>query len=469
VTLVSWDDRDIGTFDNWPDSGPDNACLVSSPSDRTHPIWTCPSARTGVRYDRNVPAESTGPKKPTPYGSAKDLPSYQELSRLVQGGKLITLFVARDQRRKLLEVERELARLSKVVDDFYERLGPRNWIFHDQLNVDKIEALLAETTDADAAERRLIELYRDTETTQWSLMRLQGQDGLRERRHQIDRAREHYDADQFDSCVLHLIAVMDGFVNDFEPGVRKGLTSRDPDDMTAWDSVVGHHMGLTHAMGGFTRTIKKRVDHEVFEVYRHGIMHGSVVNFDNVVVASKAWNMLFAVADWAAATLKGAEPLAPKPTWSDTMSTVKRQGTYRKYQKAFVTATVTPSDLGFESNEVVLRASEFLEAWQHQRWGLVSAFTPPVLASESKGEAAQFSKDVFEQHSLTGWDIKFVTYDRPSTAEIVADATVNGKKGEIRFRVILYNVDGTIAMPNEAGATWHLGVWAPHTFFHAVE
>ena len=45
----------------------------------------------------------------------------------------------------------------------------------------------------------------------------------------------------------------------------------------------------------FTKTIKKRVDSEVFEVYRHGIVHGSVVNFDNIVVATKAWNMLFAV------------------------------------------------------------------------------------------------------------------------------------------------------------------------------
>ena len=69
--------------------------------------------------------------------------------------------------------------------------------------------------------------------------------------------------------------------------------------MTARDSVVGHHLGLTHSMKTFRTTIKKRVDDEVFEVYRHGIVHGAVVNFDNVVVATKAWNMLFAVADWA--------------------------------------------------------------------------------------------------------------------------------------------------------------------------
>lgn len=116
---------------------------------------------------------------------------------------------------------------------------------------------------ADDAERRLIDLYRDPETTKWGLVRFKGRDGLRQRLHQIQRARKHYDADEFDSCVLQLIAVMDGFVNDLQPDVRKGLASRDPDDMAAWDSVVGHHLGLTDAMATFRTTIKKRVDEEV--------------------------------------------------------------------------------------------------------------------------------------------------------------------------------------------------------------
>jgi hypothetical protein len=46
----------------------------------------------------------------------------------------------------------------------------------------------------------------------------------------------------------------------------------------------------------------------VFDVYRHGIVHGTVSRFDNVVVATKAWKMLFAVADWAAATTKAQRP-----------------------------------------------------------------------------------------------------------------------------------------------------------------
>jgi hypothetical protein len=403
-----------------------------------------------------------GHPRPTPYGSAKDLPSYQEMSQLIQGAKLVTLVVARDQR--------EMNRLARVADGFYDRLGTRNWIFHDLLSVDKIEAILAETSDAETAERRLIELYRDDGATKWWLMRLKGHEGLQKRFHQIERARDHYHASQFDSCVLQLIAVMDGFVNDFEPGLRKGLSSRDPDEMTAWDSVVGHHMGLTHALETFRRTIKKRVDGEVFEVYRHGIMHGMVVNFDNVIVATKAWNMLFAVADWATASKKAAEPPEPKPSWNDTWATLKRRAAYKKHETEFVPSTVTASDPGFESNALVHRASEFLDAWLHGRWALVAGFTPAVLlGSKSQGEAAQFAKDVFQQYDLTSWDIRTVACDQASAAEIRALVTVNQETTEIRFRMVLQTADGTVAMPTDDGASWRLAVWAPHTFFTKAE
>lgn len=101
----------------------------------------------------------------TPYGSAKDLPSYREMAQLIQGGKLLTLVLARKQRKEILEVERQLDRLTRAVDDFYDRLGARNWIFHESLNLEKVEALLSETSEAESAEARLIEMYRDPESS----------------------------------------------------------------------------------------------------------------------------------------------------------------------------------------------------------------------------------------------------------------------------------------------------------------
>ena len=67
----------------------------------------------------------TTPREPTPspYGSARDLPSYREMASQIEGGKLLTGFIAREQRSELLKVEQQLSHLAAVVDRFYERLG----------------------------------------------------------------------------------------------------------------------------------------------------------------------------------------------------------------------------------------------------------------------------------------------------------------------------------------------------------
>ena len=313
-------------------------------------------------------------RRQSPYGSASDLPSYQEMARQIQGGKLLTRFIARNQRPGFLEVEHQLNHLVAVVDRFYDRLGPRNWVFHESLNVSAVEAILDHTATCGEAEQSFIEIYQDDDNLAFWIRRLYSVEGLRERAHQIERAREHYCAEKFDSAALHLIAVMDGFVNDFEPEVRRGLASRDPNAMTAWDSVVGHHLGLTNALEAYDKTIKKRVDEEVFELHRHGIVHGTVTRFDNVVVATKAWNMLFAVVDWASATRKASQPEAPKPTLRGVLRQVATTARMKKKLEAWKPSRLSVSDARFEDHEIHTLTVEFLTGWRERNFGALACF-----------------------------------------------------------------------------------------------
>ena len=182
-----------------------------------------------------LPAADTGSNKKMtePYGSARDLPSYQEMTRQIHDTQLLTKPLAPQLQAEIIITRQKMERLFDVVDRFYERLGPRHWIFHEWLNPETVSEILSETETPDEAEQRLIQIYRDKIKAGFWLVRLRSVDGLRERFHQIERAREHYDADRFDSTALHLIAVMDGFVNDFEPHQRRGLAAREPSEMVA--------------------------------------------------------------------------------------------------------------------------------------------------------------------------------------------------------------------------------------------
>ena len=388
------------------------------------------------------------------------------MSELARGAKFLTRIIARHMRPQVAEAERELNRLIALVDEFYERLGRRNWIFHDTLPADDIERLLAETGDPNSSEQRLIALYRQDGFLRQRILMLQPHEGMGARRHLIDRALKHYDAGEFDSYVLQLIAVMDGFVNDFDAESRIGLHAREPGEMVAWDSIIGHHLGLTHAMATFRKTIRKRIDDEVFELHRHGIMHGTVVNFDNDVVATKAWNMLFAVADWATATTKAAEPQEPDPTLQEAFANTKRNADAKRRDDEPVAITIKRTDDGFATDEAVNQASRFLQAWERGQWGIVTEYMPPVLRGRgSNGRAIAETKNSFEWHEIKNWSLTSLTYELSGVAVVRGTATVNGHRRDMELRMVNLDPQGDRALPEDREASWHVAIWAPQRYF----
>ena len=402
--------------------------------------------------------------KPQPYGSAHDLPSFVEMRTQLKALKALTLVVMRDKRKELADIERQMRDLADTVDAFYARLGARHWIFNDWMSLTAVQDLLKETSTAEDAERRVIELYQDEDTARIRMLQLRNVPGLRERHRQLDRAREDYAAGRFDSCAMTLIAVMDGFVNDFDAGERKGLAAREADDMVAWDSVVGHHLGLTNAMEPFLKTIKKRVDDEVFELHRHGIVHGSVVNFNNVVVATKAWNMLFAVVDWSRQRTKQALPTEDPPTLRETLSKLADHRRRKRARDTFEPSTIASSDPIFPSNEVVEQTELFIEAWTKGQWArLVPLIPSQLVESKSTGEAAVYARDWFDGTTISDVRLDRVEYTQSSVAEVWGSATIGDQTGILRLRWIKWTDDEDLAVNEEAG-TWRLAVVAPNTY-----
>ena len=404
-----------------------------------------------------------------PYGSASDLPSYQELTRQIQGLKLLTRFIARKQHSESLQLEHKLTHLVSVVDLFYGLLGPRNWIFHDSVNISTVEAILEHSTTSEEAEQKFIETYRDENYLAFWSRRLYTVDGLRERAHQIERAREHYAAGQFDSAAIHLIAVMDGFVNDFEPDVRHDLSSRDPDAMAAWDSVVGHHLGLTNALKAYNKTIKKRVDEEVYELHRHGIVHGTITRFDNVVVATKAWNMLFAVVDWATATEKAHQPEAPKPTLREAFQQMGDTARIKKMLDAWKPSHLSDSDAGFEDHEIHSFTVEFLNSWRARNFGALARFPTRQFGNQetTPGKMAGQLRQVFEGFVLS----EFRVTDLENTAPVIwvsrGEATVNDTPGTFECRWTMDEADGSFGYGSDSALRRLVfcdpTVWRPST------
>ena len=408
------------------------------------------------------------PEAPDPYRSARDLPSVAEMLQQLSSFKALTLVVARDQRPQLKTIERELNELVETVDGFYDLLGSRHWIFHDSLNAEVVKGLLAEP--ADEAERILVDHYQDHDTLGFLIRRLHRFPEMQARMRLIERAREDYEAGRYDSTVLLLIPVMDGFVNDVEKDPRRGLHARSDDEMSAWDSVVGHHLGLSRAHRTFTKRFSKTSDEEVHELYRNGIVHGMLTNFNNPVVATKAWNQLFAVADWAHSREKQASPPKLDPSWGDLIGQMAENARVKEALDRWTRRTLTPEDDDFASEPIFAIAIDVLNAWKEKNYGRMAAQLASLTREDTPGKSAGRVRDEYALAELEDFRIVRLDFEAPIICEIDAELTIDGETKLGRMRWIKEHGDGEPALPGQdGGGEWRFMSWGPFALFNKTE
>lgn len=401
---------------------------------------------------------------PDGYPSANDLPSIATLREQLRAFKALTRFVFRKHRAEVTEIERQLEEITGAVDHFYQVLGDRNWIFHDDLDVERVAVMLTRPQPVEELEQQFIDEQYGPDRLPFMAGRLRSLPAMRLRADLIDKALADYDAGRYYSVVLVLISVMDGFVNDLDPGDRKGLHARDESELHAWDSVVGHHAGLARSHRAFTKGFKATITEPVYELHRNGIIHGNLVNFDNVVVAAKAWNRLFAVADWARARVKQAVPPEPQLKWRDVLSQVAETSRTKKALAAWQPSVITPDDKGFDSHPAKTAIATFLDAWASKRWALMAAALPVPTQQQYGGRIGRHIKDMYELFELHGYRIERL--ELVAAAMCVCVARIELDTGEIlsssRWRY--ETQDGKDAViPPDAGV-WRLVTWDVGTF-----
>lgn len=398
-----------------------------------------------------------------PYGSAHDLPSMIELKRQILGFKRLRLFLARDIREQIDALEDQKDRLANLVDEFYRLLGSRNWIFTDDFVLDEIQSIVA-LPSAMEAEERLIQYYQSKNRIAVPLKRLYRFEEMRPRISLLEKALVDYEAGRYYSTVLVLLSVMDGFVNDLDLARQRGLHARSSEEMVAWDSVVGHHLGLSHAHQSFIKGYYKTDSTEIRELARNGIMHGVLVNYDNAVVATKAWNRLFAVADWADSKKKQNEPSEPIPSLRELMVDVCKLGAYRARIDRWQAHDHDMTSRLEESSELSEICSDFLERWQKRQWGPMGAhFAQFKIPRPTIGTLAKVAKDLYQEFSLTEWQILRIRHVAPAVAYVDVRLVVNSQllNAELRW---VHNDENEQPVAEFESGKWKLAPYGPNVF-----
>jgi hypothetical protein len=228
--------------------------------------------------------------------------------------------------------------------------------------------------------------------------------------------------------------------------------------MVAWDSVVGHHLGLAHAHTSFTKSFKKTSTDEVRELYRHGIVHGMLVNYDNEYVGAKAWNRLCAVRDWATSMRKAAEAPKPQPNFVDTMRTIDHNRRTREALDAWAPSEVSAGGEGFDTDVVVVASRAYLDGWMKRNYGAMGALVAQLVAEDTPSKTAGMVREAFSEEHLTGYGLQRVSHTAAAVATIDVNLRVGGGEIKAAMRWIRHGEDGMAAAPNEPGR-WGLMSW----------
>ncbi|NEB94266.1 hypothetical protein [Streptomyces bauhiniae] len=400
------------------------------------------------------------------YASALDLPSVRQLRKQLREARALRFLAPRGQRPDLAAIKRQLQHICETVDTFYQVLGPRNWVFHENLPVDAIAELLTSDGGPEAAEKAFIALYTDQDALALRLQMINKLSALRKRQHLILKAHEDYAAGRYYACIHLLLSVMDGFVNEFET-VRRGLHARQAEDLHAWDSVVGHHMGLANAHKTFIKGKSATNDEPVYELYRNGIVHGSLLNYDNIVVATKAWNRLFAVVDWANATLKEKTPPPPRPTMRQLWQSLSELSRQQQANAAWKPHRVSADQAAFGQEETASATEQFLVAWTQRNYGRMAQWISQPIRDKHGAAMPREVRMLYADRPLSAFTVVTVDHIAPASCIVEVKLHLADQPDDHAIPATLrwlHEDDQGDPVASLLPGQWRLFCWEPHQF-----
>lgn len=398
------------------------------------------------------------------YESAMDMPSFIEMKTKVDGLSLFALMLSKEDRAFLKEGKTSMYGLARDVDQFYALLGSRHWIFHDKLPTSYIRDSVLSAQSVEDAERALCALYEDPHRMKFLVRGMMRYPEMRARQSLVEHARRDFEEKRYYAVVLNLLTVMDGFTNDVEK-VHRGLHARSAEEVQSYDTAVGHHMGLTSTQASFRRAFSLRIDDEHFDLSRNGILHGNLTNYDNVIVASKAWNRLFAVVDWASSLEREAKPKEPEPTWSEVMQKVSALSEHKKSVAAWTAssgAVGSPDDHDVHSSTSA--AATFLDLWSRSNWGHLANHFMQIGKGDYALATPKEVRSSFSPYKLDAYRIVSYEMQAPSIAEVQVELDVGGQTFPAVLRMAFAAEDGNTRVEGLQEGAWKMVFRSPEVF-----
>jgi hypothetical protein len=411
----------------------------------------------------------------------KDLEGIEALGNLAEILKQFGLIDenANEVFNQIPDMRRQFDLLAKSPDKFNQHFSKRGWVAYESMNFDFMVRLieLAENGNIDQAESELVEFYT-SEKLNIHLHSLRGMPEFNIRYKYFKLAFDDTLAKRHYSAVPLLLMMIDGTVNDVDK--CKGFFA-ETTNMTAWDSIAAHSSGLSTIKDILNDSRKKTSEEKIIFPFRHGILHGRDLGFDNEIVTAKCWAIIFAIRDWAGAVKQGKrlEPpqekeLSLEENLKNLENTLKNHEEHQKNHKELLSKLenwkprnlVIKKDIpakadskDYEKNSPEQEAMKFSEFWVNKKYGNIAKqlhfFKHQTY--DINFEAGKIKKTLNDK-ILRDYKILKIKDCAPAISEVSIRFTIeiNHKliEEDIDIRLILSNSNGKNCTFGDDSCTW---------------
>lgn len=343
----------------------------------------------------------------------KDNPSFAKVTNQIKGmealykiSPLLEIFSPKISKafESFPEIK-EQSTIFEIPDKFNERFSELGWVAYESMSLEVMKEAIAkyDTEGVEVAEQFLTDSY-DADCIKWGILRFQGNQEFRRRIRLIELAKEDYLAKRYHACIPLLLSLLDGIVNDISKHVDFFADSA---DMTVWDSMAAHETGLQVVASLFTKSRSKTNEEALTIPYRHGILHGRELAFDNKLIAAKVWAALFATKDWADARISEKNSKSEEEkSWRkvlESFSDTQRQKKLIENWTPRSSENITYLPFVGKAEELPLNTperavAEFIENWMTRRYGLLSE-SLVYFVDKPRGKKAGLAKKDFGNHT----------------------------------------------------------------------
>lgn len=405
---------------------------------------------------------------PTSAELIKQFEAFESLEALYKAFPIArSLFPGMEQAFTEFKKIKEQAEILKVPDRFNERFANLGFIAYESMNIEVMqEAIKIYDTDGkDAAEQYLADSY-DADCLEWGIRWFNSSPEFRRRIRLAELARVDYLAGRHHACIPLLLSMLDGLVNDVSNHVGFFAEST---DVTAWDCIAAHESGLQSLVLLMTKGRNKTNDESISIPFRHGILHGRELAFDNKLVAAKVWAALFAARDWAVALADGKKIPKPKEekSWSEIFAQLAENNRQKKlleewkprnnHEIPYLPHTGEASHLPSGTPERAV--AEFIENWIAKRYGLI-AKSLLYFTDDSIGKKSGRAREDFGSWVPISFKVLSIEDQAAAVSHVEVELTFERENEPIfkhaSVRAIYQDTENNALIRTESDGVWNI-------------